>query len=111
MPWWSWIVIWVVLLALTALLFVLLGIKLFRQFTKMMHELGTAADMLARLDSGADPAPAGREPVVLGIYEEPGDMKTRYDAGKAERREERRKRRVARRTAAHRPQNLRDLGL
>ncbi|MFJ3959113.1 hypothetical protein [Arthrobacter sp. NPDC090010] len=112
MPWWSWILLWVAVLALSALMFVMLGIKLFRQFTAMMRELGAATDMLSRLTPELeDPQTAERQIPVLGIYSEPEQMRADYEAGKNERRESRRQRRVARRAAAHRPQRLRDLGL
>lgn len=112
MPWWSWILIWVAILALSALLFVVLGIKLFRQFTAMMRQLGSAADMLSGLDSDSPRTPLPEHLLeVLGIYADPEEVRARYEAGKAERRELRRQRRVVRRAAAHRAQKLRDVGL
>ena len=40
MPWWSWILIWIALVALSLLFYVLLGIRLFRQFMATMKDLG-----------------------------------------------------------------------
>ena len=44
MPWWSWIVIWIALVALSLLFFGVLGLRLFRQATTTLAELGEAAD-------------------------------------------------------------------
>ena len=54
MPWWSWIVIWIALVALSLLFFGVLGFRLFRQATTTLTELGEAADRFSTL-----PSPAG----------------------------------------------------
>ena len=52
MPWWSWIVIWIALVALSLLFFVVLGARLFRQFMATAKELGEAAERFSTFPSG-----------------------------------------------------------
>ena len=49
MPWWSWILIWIALIALSLLFYLLLGIRLFRKFMTTVKELGAAGDNLGHL--------------------------------------------------------------
>ena len=49
MPWWSWILIWVALVALSLLFYVLLGIRLFRQFMATMKDLAAKKPQLDML--------------------------------------------------------------
>ena len=59
MPWWSWILIWIALIALSLLFFVLMGVRLFRQFMATVKELGAAGDKLGHLPG---PGPAAGTP-------------------------------------------------
>jgi hypothetical protein len=112
MPWWSWILIWVALVALSLLLYVLLGIRLFRQFMATVKDLGAAGGKLGRLgpleqpDAAADPA---RPQPGSAVFASPTVMRHDYEASKSSRREERRLRRVQRRTHRGQPQALGDL--
>ncbi|MET4094411.1 hypothetical protein [Arthrobacter sp. UYCu712] len=128
MPWWSWIVIWIALVALSLLFFVVLGARLFRQFMTTVKELGEAGDRFGQLPSGptaSGPAavhdgqedPDGADaatpsPAAPGsaVFASPAQMRHDYHASKLSRQEARRRRRVQRKTDHDQPQRLRDIG-
>ena len=101
MPWWSWILIWIALVAVSLLFYVLLGIRLFRQFMATMKDLGAAGERFgAPLADITDPAPQpGTAPegqrAVPGsaVFASPMQMRHDYLTSKSSRREERRRRR------------------
>lgn len=132
MPWWSWIVIWIALVALSLLFFGVLGLRLFRQATTTLSELGEAADRFSTLPVPAGPAgitgngttgtgsaagasdPAGAdEPLhpVPGdaIFASPARMRHDYHASKLARQNARRLRRIQRKKDRGQPQALRDI--
>ncbi len=112
MPWWSWILIWVALVALSLLLYVLLGIRLFRQFMATLKDLGAAGEKLGHLGFVEQPA-TDAEPVRpqpgSAVFASPTVMRHDYEASKSSRREERRLKRVQRKTDRGQPQALGDL--
>ncbi|MFJ6283307.1 hypothetical protein ACIQHF_09655 [Pseudarthrobacter oxydans] len=110
MPWWSWILIWVALVALSLLFYVLLGIRLFRQFMATVKDLGAAGEKLGHLGpmdvpDDADPA----TPPGAAVFASPTLMRHDYEASKSSRREMRRLRRVQRKKDRGQPQALGDL--
>ena len=115
MPWWSWIVIWIALVALSLLFFVVLGARLFRQFMTTVRELGEAAERFSRFPS----APAGPDAAGLGggsptgpdaaVFASPTRVRNEYRAAKIARQEARRLRRVQRKADRGQPQSLRDI--
>ncbi|MEE9096012.1 hypothetical protein [Pseudarthrobacter phenanthrenivorans] len=112
MPWWSWILIWVALVALSLLFYVLLGIRLFRQFMATMKDLGAAGEKLGHLNPPeAQEAPGDPEGPRPGsaVFASPAVMRHDYEASKLARREERRRRRVQRKKDRGQPQALGDL--
>ena len=117
MPWWSWILIWIALVAVSLLFYVLLGIRLFRQFMATMKDLGAAGERFgAPLADITDPAPQpGTAPegqrAVPGsaVFASPMQMRHDYLTSKSSRREERRRRRVQRKADRGQPQALRDI--
>ncbi|MDP9695956.1 UNVERIFIED_ORG: hypothetical protein J2X79_003534 [Arthrobacter globiformis] len=119
MPWWSWILIWVALVSLSLLFFVLMGVRLFRQFMATVKELGEAGDKLTSLPvaAAASAGGAGLVPVpdVAGVapgmapFASPHQVQHDYHASKEARREARRQRRVRRKTERGQPQSLRDI--
>ncbi|MFD5277789.1 hypothetical protein ACFWIX_09540 [Pseudarthrobacter sp. NPDC058362] len=119
MPWWSWILIWVSLVALALLFYVLLGIRLFRQFMATMADLGAAGEQLGRLgplDSAARDAATKAANARLAlpgsaVFASPAAMRHDYEASKAVRSEQRRRRRVQRKADRGQPQRLGDLDL
>jgi hypothetical protein len=121
MPWWSWIVIWIALVALSLLFFVVLGVRLYRKFMTTVKELGEAGDRFGRLPSAA-PVPAPAEagapaaPTALAapfpgsaVFAPPARVRHDYEAAKAARREARRLRRVQRKADRGQPQRLHDI--
>lgn len=123
MPWWSWILIWIALIALSLLFYVLMGIRLFRKFMATVKELGAAGDKLGRLtdpdpvtDPGAETNDShGRSPQVphiapgAAVFAVPHQVRQEYHASKASRVEARRQRRIRRKAERGQPQALRDI--
>jgi hypothetical protein len=121
MPWWSWILIWIALTAVSLLFYVLLGIRLFRQFMATVRDLGAAGERFgASLGDLTDPAPdLGRETEAphqaqrplpgSAVFASPMQMRHDYLTSKSSRREERRRRRVQRKADRGQPQALRDI--
>lgn len=119
MPWWSWIVIWIALVALSLLFFVVLGARLFRKFMATAKELGEAGERFSTFpaaaahsaDSGDGP---GEEPPAepgSAVFASPVQMGHDYRAAKAARQEARRRRRVQRKRDRGQPQRLHDIEL
>ncbi|MDJ0356777.1 hypothetical protein [Paenarthrobacter sp. PH39-S1] len=115
MPWWSWIVIWIALGALSLAYFLLLGIKVWRGFSSTVsafHEAGTTLSQHRRTaeeTSDGGQVPAARPSPGWAVFASPEQMKDDYTAAKAARQCERRRRRVARRAARGQLQSLRDI--
>jgi hypothetical protein len=113
MPWWSWILIWIALVALSLLFYVLLGIRLFRQFMATVKDLGVAGEKLGRMSPALPPVgKSPREEVARpgsAVFASPARMRHDYHTSKSSRREDRRKRRVQRRTDRGQRQSLGDL--
>lgn len=131
MPWWSWIVIWIALVALSLLFFVVLGARLFRKFMATAKELGEAGERFSTFPSG--PATSGSADVHLvrvgsdgddagdgsgpgsvpgsAVFASPVQMGHEYRASKSARQEARRRRRVQRKLDRGQPQRLHDIEL
>lgn len=113
MPWWTWILIWIALVALSLLFYVLLGIWLFRQFMATVRDLGAAGEKLGHLAPALaevkEPLGAAAEQPGSAIFASPARMRHDYHTSKSSRREDRRQRRVQRRTDRGQPQSLGDL--
>ncbi|PVZ59475.1 hypothetical protein [Arthrobacter sp. H-02-3] len=117
MPWWSWILIWIALVALSLLFYGVLGVRLYRQATTALRELGEAMDRFSRLPSPADDgagASGGAAPQPLpggAVFASPARMRHDYDASKLARQDARRLRRIQRKKDRGQPQALRDIEL
>ncbi|MHC6593736.1 hypothetical protein [Arthrobacter sp. C152] len=112
MPWWSWILIWVALVALSLLFYLLLGIRLFRQFMATVRDLGEAGSRLGRLgptDLPAEPAAGTLAVPGSAVFASPALMRHDYEASTSKRRAERRRRRVQRKKDRGQPLTLGDL--
>ncbi|MFE4228547.1 hypothetical protein ACFRJ8_11750 [Arthrobacter sp. NPDC056886] len=130
MPWWSWIVIWIALIALSLLFFGVLGLRLYRQAMTTLEELGEAAERFSHLPSppGTEAGPAtadadgGTEgsapdgtdtgPRALpgdAVFASPARMRHDYHASKFARQNARRLRRIQRKKDRGQPQALRDI--
>lgn len=109
--------IWIALVALSLLFFVVLGIRLFRQFMTTVKELGEAGERFSRFP----PAPADSEPLDpasdlldpalpgSAVFASPAQVRDDYRASKLSRQEARRLRRVQRKADRGQPQALRDI--
>lgn len=106
MPWWSWIVIWVAVTAVALLLYVLIGIRLFRKFMAVLGEVQSAGSRLSFAPPAPSPVAADSLPAV---FLDPAAARRRYEDGKAERKEARRERRVERRHLRGQPRAWRDI--
>ena len=116
MPWWSWVLIWVSLLACTLAVLVLGGVYLVRKGLALMREAGDALGRLSPAGPADGPAddggPRPGAPVPgSAVFAEPAVMRREYAEGREKRRAARRDRRVERRRLRGQPQSLRDLGL
>ncbi|MFF2031556.1 hypothetical protein [Arthrobacter sp. NPDC058192] len=125
MPWWSWILIWIALVAVSLLFYGVLGVRLFRQFTTTLSELSEAADRFSHLpapagpdamsatgDAGGAGAPGGtalRPAPGDAVFASPARMRHDYHASKFSRQEARRLRRMQRKKDRGQPQALRDI--
>lgn len=112
MPWWSWILLWVALVSLSLLFYVLLGIRLFRQFMATVKDLGAAGEKLGQLgpfQEQADAPESGHPLPGSAVFASPGRMRHDYEASTSARRDERRRRRVQRKADRGQPQALGDL--
>jgi hypothetical protein len=70
MPWWGWVLIWVVLvLALVAML-VLSALWLWRKLVRLTDDLGTLADQAAVFEGMDGEPPARSTPAVLRDIDE-----------------------------------------
>lgn len=129
MPWWSWIVIWIALVALSLLFIGVLGLRLFRKFMATAKELGEAGERFSNFPSGpgtsrSDDVHVGRvgsngddagdgpgQHAVPGsaVFASPHRVRHDYHASKLARQEARRLRRIQRKTDRGQPQALRDI--
>ncbi|ABM07859.1 MULTISPECIES: hypothetical protein [Micrococcaceae] len=113
MPWWFWILLWIALIALSLLLHLTLGYRLYRKFMSTVHELAAAGKRFSNLSpvvetsdvDGANPRP---EP-GSAIFASPDQMRHDYLTAKAFRQEVRRQRRVKRKAERGQPQSLHDI--
>ena len=116
MPWWSWILLWIALSALSLLFIALLALKVWRDawatartFDEVSRERG------AYWDASLEKAQLAcvREPRVAvpgsAVFATPEKMKDDYLAAKVERRFARLQKRVARRKERGQLQSLRDI--
>ncbi len=65
MPWWSWIVIWVVLALLLIGMLVFMAIRLFRKGVGVLDELAVLASKAELLDGVADAVEEQREQLAI----------------------------------------------
>ncbi|WP_104110465.1 hypothetical protein [Arthrobacter sp. N199823] len=116
MPWWSWILIWIALAALSLLFVAFLGFRLWRGAAALMRTFSdVSAERANYWDASLERATVQHvtEPrnVVPGaaVFATPEEMKHDYLAAKEERRFARLQRRVARRKERGQLQSLRDI--
>ncbi|MGO4385369.1 hypothetical protein [Specibacter sp. RAF43] len=116
MSWWSWILLWMALVALSLLFIVVMGLKLWRDAARTMRGVGRTRDSLSAHWEEQSRAAAQRsvpEPRTTlpgaAVFATPEQMKDDYLAAKEARQFVRRQRRVARRKERGQLQSLRDI--
>ena len=117
LPWWFWVLLWTVLVLGTLLFLVMGGIRLFRGFMSLAHDVGEATEKAATaMDAEAlpreypvvtDRRPAG----VAALFQDPESAREAYNLGKMNRSALRRAGRVARKVRRGQPQRVADLDL
>lgn len=108
MPWWSWILIWLVLAAGAAAFYALIGFRVFQRFLGILREFEAATARLSFHAPDTVPSTVVHEE-RQDVFGDPDAARTSYESGKAARREARRQRRVERRIAKGQPRAWRDL--
>ncbi len=131
MPWWSWIVIWIALIALSLLYVLLLGIRTWRGLSATVDAFHHASEALARYRDGAEKKLSTGDSIADGddgtqgtargaatsrrpggaVFASPEQMRDEYTAAKAERVSRHRRVRVARRSERGQLQSWRDIEL
>ncbi|MDO4254749.1 MAG: hypothetical protein Q4C81_06330 [Kocuria sp.] len=111
MLWWMWVVLWTVLVLISVIFMALLLYRLWRQLSRMLHDVGEYGDSVTtRLDQATTavtgPDHQQRQPDVYTPWHE---ARKQYRSGKIERRTARSQRRSARRRAMGQPQRVSDL--
>lgn len=117
MPWWFWMLLWVVIILASLLLYAWLGWRLFRQGRALVRDASTqmarfsqVADELRASTSTFDTEKFQSEALAKsGIYVPFIQAQTAYVEGKQQRREKRRLARIQRKLTRNQPQSLRDL--
>ncbi|MFJ6454368.1 hypothetical protein [Paenarthrobacter sp. NPDC091669] len=113
MPWWFWILLWIALIALSLLLHLTLGYRLFRKFMSTVHELGDAGKRFSNLSPVAETSDVepseNRSRPGSAIFASPDQMRHDYLTAKAFRQEVRRQKRVKRKAGRGQPQSLHDI--
>lgn len=116
MPWWSWILIWTALVAVSLLFLAFLAWKLWRGATAVMRDAtAVSGERSGYWAQSMDRATVGRvteEPAAApgsAVFATPEKMKDDYLAAKEQRRLVRLQRRVARRKERGQLQSLRDI--
>ena len=108
MEWWTWILLWLALAALSLLFLGFLAWRLFRGFTALMEEAGRASELLAP-DFGTAERTAEERRVPLAVFAAPAVVRTQNAVASRARKWQRLERRVRRRSLHGQPQLLRDL--
>jgi hypothetical protein len=116
MHWWSWIILWVALIALALLFAVVMGLKLWRgasatmrTFSSVSEELSAHWEQREKTLAEAHVTEPRTSLPGAAIFATPEQMKDDYVAAKEERRFARLQRRVARRKERGQLQSLRDI--
>jgi hypothetical protein len=113
MFWWMWIVLWVALLALSALFLLAVGFRVFRKAMATLREFEEAAARLepapaaGASDTGAGSAGSGSR--VPAVFSHPDEVRAANRDAKRLRQGRRREHRIRRRAEHRRPQLLHDL--
>lgn len=120
MPWWSWVLIWVVLVLSLLTMLVSLALFIWRKLVALGAEVAATAGGLSAFNgTGSADSSTLTTQAVSGsadqaeqrwdLFTDPSRARANYTQGKADRRAQRRRLRVERRARRGQPQSLRDL--
>jgi hypothetical protein len=113
MLWWMWIVLWVALVAVSAIFLVAVGFGVFRRGMRTLGEFGEAMDRFevnAPTDAAGPPRAAGVPGIAVpAVFSAPEDVRAARELARTRRLDDRRSRRVLKRERRGQPQLLRDL--
>lgn len=107
MEWWTWILLWLALVALSLLFLGFLAWRLFKGFTALMEELGRAGELLT--PSNPVNEESDRVQQLPAAFRDPEEVRAHIAVATRERRWRRLERRVRRRSLRGQPQLLRDM--
>ncbi len=97
MPWWSWVLIWIVLVLILLGTLALLGWRLFKKAMRALEALGELSDKTAALgDAARDLEPDSFVPSILRPIQDVHDARAAQRRRSAERKHSRRENRLAR---------------
>ncbi|WP_159801338.1 hypothetical protein [Arthrobacter zhaoguopingii] len=112
MSWWMWLVLWIALVAVSALFLLAVGFRVFRKAMAALDEFETASSLLdAAPPTHASDAAAEKasDSSVPAVFAQPAEVRRANHAARLLRQGRRRERRIRRRAENRRPQLLRDL--
>lgn len=108
-----WVVLWVAVVAVSAIFLTVVGFRVFRRGMRTLHEFGEAMDRFEMNPAGDDdgtPSRPGLPGIPLpAVFAEPGEVQTAHGLAKLRRIDDRRSRRVRRRTERGQPQLIQDM--
>jgi hypothetical protein len=91
MPWWSWVVIWVVLVASLLGMLAWFGVGLFRKAVTVTEALTALVDQVSQLEAGLDELSPER--FAPAIFAEPHGLALAVEQGRGQRARGRQERR------------------
>lgn len=111
MPWWFWILLWTVLVLVSAAILAWLAWRTVRRFFGALNEVGTLGeDMTNRWDKSSSSVATGiRKAPVPGILIPIHQAREDYLRERSTRQQRKVAQRIARRDRLGQPQNIRDL--
>lgn len=110
MSWWMWVLLWTALVLVSAACLALLALRLWRQFSRALHDLGDFGDcLIERLDAATQNTESDQQSRRPDVFTPWSEARRQYRSGKLERRTARSQRRSARRRAMGQPQRVSDL--
>ncbi len=113
MLWWIWIVVWVALVAVSVIFLVVVGFRVFRKGMGTLGEFGEAMDCLQVNVPETDvdrPALHGVSGIAVpAVFSGLEDVRTAREAARVRRIDDRRSRRVQKRSDRGQPQLLQDM--
>jgi hypothetical protein len=112
MSWWMWLVLWIALVAVSALFLLAVGFRVFRKAMGTLDEFGKASSLLDAVPAARPSGPVvgeASDSPVPAVFAQPAQVRRANHEARLLRQGRRRERRIRRRAENRRPQLLRDL--